>query len=86
MCEGWVVPISTLTNIGGWNLTALAIVFLAEGQVDTLVSTSDGAGDLYCLLCKGAGVGAGVDTDTDASASAGADADADGSVGVIYYV
>ena len=57
MCEGRVVPISTLTNIGGGNLTALAIVFLTEGQVDTLVSTSNGAGDLYCLLCKGAGIG-----------------------------
>ena len=38
-------------------MAALAIFFLAEGQVHPLVSAGDGGGDVHCLVGDWAGVG-----------------------------
>ena len=55
--EGRMFTLPTLTHIGWCHLTALTIVLLTEGQVHSLVSAGDGAGDADCLVGDWAGVG-----------------------------
>ena len=57
VCEGRVLPLPTLTHIGGRHLAALAIILPAESQVNPPVSAGDGGGDVHCLAADRAGVG-----------------------------